>query len=66
MLKGGPAFGCGWWVTSGYVTCVAWVVGYRVALSVAFIPDLNICDRVGQRLGVVGGLRQGTLRMWPG
>jgi hypothetical protein len=45
---------------------VAWVVGYRVALSVAFIPDLNICDRVGQRLGVVGGLRQGTLRMWPG
>jgi hypothetical protein len=45
---------------------VAWVVGYMVALSVAFIPDLNICERVGQRWTVVGGLRQGSLRMWPG
>ena len=44
--------GLGSWIQGRFVFCL--------------IPDFNICERVGQRLGVVGGLRQGTLRVWPG
>jgi len=44
--------GLGSWIQGRFVFCL--------------IPDFNICERVGQRLGVVGGLRQGSLRMWPG
>jgi hypothetical protein len=39
---------------------------FKIAASGAPIPDFNICDRVGELWSVAGGLRQDTLRVWPG